>query len=672
MLSPLKTRLCISVLSALALGTGPGARAATPDATQLSVPQAYFPASTPAISGAATDTATNATLAQWNVLRRNSALPFSSYASFLLANRNWPNEAQFRRDAERALKPGLDSPMLVVSFFQTLPPQNPTAMLRYAEALDALGRRTEATNMARNSWTAGLVSPDEEARLMARFAPAIRPEDQDARMDQLLWQRQTAAAARQLTATSPARRPTFDVRLALLTKAADAPDRLAYATSDVRNDPGFIADYMWWLRSTGQAGIARQILRQNMPMASYPAAADVWIQTLLISAKDAAKDNEWQIAYDIASRANSGYPPGTIVRDRPFEERDAYTDLTWLGAMAAFQRLNQPADAARLFTLYAQAAKSPQTQARGWYWAGRAYKSAGQNAAAQTAFETAARFADQFHGQLATEQLGRTPDVAHDSIELAVSPQDRSAFFNRSVVRAMLALGRSGNWTEQSLFVRSIANAVSTDVEHVLAAELAVQSGRPDLNVLVGRNARNSGLSGYMRTAFPKIDVPPDLMQSWTMIHAIARQESQFDRAAMSPVGARGLMQLMPATARDTARRAGVAFNPAQLTDPIYNVTLGSTFFGRLMDVYGGSYVLAVAAYNAGPGNVNRWIQAYGDPRGSTDVLTWIDSIPFAETRNYVQRVLENAVVYDLLEPGRANVKSRTPLSTYLGKRYPG
>ncbi|MFM5914712.1 MAG: lytic transglycosylase domain-containing protein [Chakrabartia godavariana] len=426
------------------------------------------------------------------------------------------------------------------------------------------------------------------------------------------------------------------------------------------------------LRNTGQSAVARQILRNNASLSAFPSAPDVWLQMLLISAQDAAKDGDWQVAYDISSRAGTAYPPGTVIRDRPFGERDAYTDLVWMAGTTALNRLTQPENAARMFQLYAAAAKSPQTQARGLYWAGRSLEAAGRRSDALPLYESAARFFDQFHGQLASERLGRVPRVRNDDAVVNVSAAQRENFNRRTIVRALIALGQSGNWVDQSLFVRSLANAVDNEVDHVLATELAARIARPDLNVMIGRNARNTGLANYVNAAFPQVEVPPELTSSWTMIHAISRQESQFDKEATSRVGARGLMQLMPATARDTAPRAGLAYNYESLGNPQYNMALGSTYFGRLMDMYGGSYVLAVAAYNAGPGNVNRWLRAYGDPRSEVDVLTWIENIPLSETRNYVQRVLENAVVYDLLNPARATVRSSTPLSTYLGKRYPG
>lgn len=643
--------------------------AETPD---LPSAAATFPLPAPVVQPLPVTDPIASALSQWNMLRRNDNLPFSAYANFLAVNQGWPGEAAFRKNAERAIKPGVDSASAIIAFFRRFPPQSPTAFLRYAEALDEQDRRDEAADAARSAWTGGTLSTEDEVRLLTRFGSVLTLGDHDRRMDKLLWQRATPAATRQIGLTSPTKRPLFDVRLALLTKAADAPDRLAYATASLRADPGFFADYMWWLRNTGQSAVARQILRNNTSLSAFPSAPDVWLQMLLISAQDAAKDGDWQVAYDISSRAGTAYPPGTVIRDRPFGERDAYTDLVWMAGTTALNRLTQPENAARMFQLYAAAAKSPQTQARGLYWAGRSLEAAGRRSEALPLYESAARFFDQFHGQLASERLGRVPRVRNDDAVVNVSAAQRENFNRRTIVRALIALGQSGNWVDQSLFVRSLANAVDNEVDHVLATELAARIARPDLNVMIGRNARNTGLANYVNAAFPQVEVPPELTSSWTMIHAISRQESQFDKEATSRVGARGLMQLMPATARDTAPRAGLAYNYESLGNPQYNMALGSTYFGRLMDMYGGSYVLAVAAYNAGPGNVNRWLRTYGDPRSEVDVLTWIENIPLSETRNYVQRVLENAVVYDLLNPARATVRSSTPLSTYLGKRYPG
>ncbi|MEY4889901.1 MAG: hypothetical protein RIQ75_1031, partial [Pseudomonadota bacterium] len=401
---------------------------------------------------------TSIALSQWNTLRRSDTLPFSAYANFLAVNQGWPGEATFRKNAERMIRPGVDSASAIIAYFRKFPPQSPTAFLRYAEALDEQDRREEAADAARSAWTGGALSSDDESRLLARFGSVLTTAEHDRRMNKLLWTRSTAAAARQIGLTSSARRPLFDVRLSLLTKAADAPDRLAYATAALRADPGFFVDYMWWLRNTGQSAIARQMLRNNASLSAYPAAPEVWLQMLLLSAQEAAKAGDWQVAYDIASRADTAYAPGTVVRDRSFAERDAYTDLVWLAATTALNKLNVPANAAKMFQRYAAAAKSPQTQARGLYWAGRALDAAGQRDEAIPVYETAARFFDQFHGQLAAERLGRKPTLAADDRTLDVSATQREKFNQRSVVKALVALGKSGNWVDQSLFVRSLAN----------------------------------------------------------------------------------------------------------------------------------------------------------------------------------------------------------------------
>jgi len=241
------------------------------------------------------------------------------------------------------------------------------------------------------------------------------------------------------------------------------------------------------------------------------------------------------------------------------------------------------------------------------------------------------------------------------------------------VVRAVKFLGQIGDWQDQTAFVRQIAADATTDTDHLLAEQLSREIGRPDLGVMVGRSAMQNGLTDYSAIGFPVVPIPAGYDDSWTIIHAIARQESQFDRAAVSGAGARGLMQLMPATAREQGGKIGLSFTPEQLSsDPFISIQLGASYFQRVYANYG-SYPLAIAAYNAGGGNVNKWLRANGDPRtGAVDWVDWVEAIPYGETRNYVQRVLENAVVYDLMNPARSKSRGGARLSWYLGKTRPG
>lgn len=204
-----------------------------------------------------------------------------------------------------------------------------------------------------------------------------------------------------------------------------------------------------------------------------------------------------------------------------------------------------------------------------------------------------------------------------------------------------------------------------------MVTELAIKLGRRDLAVINGLSARTGEVEALIPLAFPQMPVPYGHDYNWTLIHAITRQESQYAQNAVSHAGARGLMQLMPATAREESGKQGLSYNYSGLTtDPLYNVQLGSGYISRMMTYFGGSYPLAVAAYNAGPGNVNKWLRANGDPRtGEVDILRWIEEIPIYETKNYVQRVLENAVMYDTLYPKKAMKKGNYKLSEYLNRK---
>lgn len=613
-------------------------------------------------------------IAQWNALRQSDALPFSSYSSFLVTHPGWPGEQAMRRVAERAIDPQNFIAAQVVAFFDRYPPLSNAGQARYAEALIARGRRPEAVAAARKAWASGPLSTLDEARMISQFGTIFTAADQDERMDRLLWAGSTTAAARQLPLTSPARRALFDARLAMRTKAPDAAAKASATIAAGMGDAGYIADRATWLVSTAQLASARALLAGPRKLTVRPGDAEKWYEVLLSNARAAATDGQWTLAYNIARQVDDAYLPGTDVRDRPIGERDDYTSLVWLAGTAALNQLRRPADAIAMFDRYARAARSPQTQSKGDYWAGRAAQAAGRAEEGLRYLEGAARHSDQFYGQLALERLGRPIPTPGRPGAIAISAAERTAFNNREIVRAVRLLGRQGDWQNQTQFVRAISASVETDVDHVLAAELAASLGRPDLAVMVGRMARKDGLSDYVSTGFPAVRVPDDRLPQWTMIHAIARQESQFDRAAISHAGARGLMQLMPGTAREVAGRLGLTYKPESLTvDTVYNIQLGSSYFQRMLDYFGGSYPLAVAAYNAGPGNVNKWLRSNGDPRtAGTDVLLWIEAIPLYETRNYVQRVLENAVVYDLLNPERARNRSRTPLSAYLGKAQPG
>ncbi|QNE33282.1 lytic transglycosylase domain-containing protein [Sphingomonas sp. NBWT7] len=615
-----------------------------------------------------------AAIAQWRALQQTDSLPFDSYAGFLMAHPGWPNEAANRRAAEKQAGTGYATPGSVVAYFRRFPPQTAGGGVAYARALQASGAPAEAYEAARTAWRRGALSPGDEAALLTSFAGALRPEDHDARMDALLWQGSTGLAARQIVLTSPARRSLFEARLAFRTDAQSASALAAANDAIGGSDAGYVADKAVWLRNSGASPSARGWLaRARASGMTKPGNVEEFYEVLLTNARGAAADNQHQTAYDIARQADDAYPAGTDVSKKPYGERDDYTSLVWLAGQTALNKLGRPADAMTMFDRYGRGSQSPQTRAKGFYWAGRAAEAAGRSADRDAFFNRAAGYRDQFYGQLAIEHL-RRPLVAPPPLApRTIDPATRQAFFARETVRAAQFLGAIGQYQDQSAFVKVIAGSVSSDADHFLSDELSRTIRRPDLAVMVGRAAMQNGLTDYSAIAFPTVAVPSGYDNQWTMIHAIARQESQFDRAAISSAGARGLMQLMPGTAREQAGKIGLPYDTGRLiSDTSYNAQLGSSYFRRVFDSYG-SYPLAVAAYNAGPGNVNKWLRANGDPRtGGVDMVDWIEAIPFTETRNYVQRVLENAVVYDLMNPSRARSRGPANLSWYLGRNRTG
>jgi soluble lytic murein transglycosylase len=322
-----------------------------------------------------------------------------------------------------------------------------------------------------------------------------------------------------------------------------------------------------------------------------------------------------------------------------------------------------------MFDNYATAGRSLQVQTKGYYCAGRAALASGQFQTANAYFQRAAAYPELFYGQLALERLGRSVTPPPQALpQYTTTAAQRAAFNGNRLVQAVRLLGQQRQSTEQALFVRALAESLDTDAERGLAVELGQQIGRQDLPVWVARMARVKGSMFYVRQAYPTLS---SASSNWSLTNGISRQESSFDPYAISHAGARGMMQLMTGTAREQAKKMGVGYDGYRLiSDPNYNVMLGSAYFQRMLNIWDGSVPLAVASYNAGSGNVGKWVRRYGDPRNRVDMLKWIEAIPFVETKAYVQRVIENSVVYDSMR-GSGQQQQALHVSRYLGKSGP-
>lgn len=598
-------------------------------------------------------------VSRWEYLIGQDNLSFSEYAGFITTYPDFPQEERMQRKAEEALDRDAVTPQALVSFFDRNPPLTNGAKARYALALQSMNR-PEAFDMAREAWRGGTMSGPAEAYMQGMFGQRFTPQDHDARMDALLWQSNLEAATRQIVKVSPAYRQTAQARLATL--QGTSPQLAGVGSpAGALSDAGYVYNLAKYYRSSGQLPQAINLLANRAPFTTPAFDPEDFVGEALQVARGAGSEP----AARIAGKIDDLFAPGADVSTMSYRLRDDYTSLMWLGGTKALWNLGNGRQAAPLFYRYGTAAQTPQTRSKGFYWAGLASRRAGDAAEAQRYFTMAAEYPDRFYGQLALRELNRQfPGLSASTA--APSPAARAQFQTRPVVAAVRHVARGAPWRTGIQFYRAVAQAADTPEEHALVAELAREVGRRDLAVNVAEAAGSDGLQGFVVQGFPVMPTPASA--DWTMVHAITRQESQFAQNAISHAGARGLMQLMPGTAREQAGKLGMNYMSSNLIDsPSYNIQLGNAYFARMMDYFGGSYPLAIAAYNAGPGNVNKWLRANGDPRTSAiGYVEWIEKIPIYETKNYVQRVIENAAVYEQLNPDRARLGRPRLASDFL------
>jgi len=640
---------------------------------QLAQTSTQAPVATAAATNAAYDI--NYSLADWRRLRSAEGYRFADYARFLIANPGWPEETKMRRWAEKSMVAG-ENPVTVVSFFRTDAPKTGNGWARLAESYAATGKPTEAAAAARDAWASDDLSLDDQNRIGSRFWSSLSATDHDRRVDALLFAKKPADAQKALANASPSRRAAFAARISMQTSAPDADAQYRAVEAQTATDAGLLMDRLRFLKDTyNNIAGARALAARPHNFTSRPADVERFYEMLLTLGRDAWNNRNYAQAYDIARQTDDSLPSGTNVALQSYGIRDDYTSLTWMAGEAAMSGLNRYANAAVQFRKYGNGGRSLQVTSKGMYWAGRALLYAGRGSEAQADFIEAAKYPELFYGQLSLERLGRPVPAPAALPTTLASDAQRQAFQQKRLVRATRLLGQQGRRDEQSLFVRALAESLDTEAERVLAVEFARQIGRQDLAVWTARASRNNGEAFYVRDAFPTHYSQVAGGRMWSITHGITRQESSFDRGAVSFAGARGMMQLMPGTAREQAGKMGMGYDLGRLTsDPAYNVSLGSAYYRRLLDIWGGNNVLAVASYNAGVGNVRKWVATYSDPRQpNVDVVRWIERIPFMETRGYVQRVLENSVVYDRLNPQTASTSSGSVhLSSFLGKSLPG
>lgn len=598
-------------------------------------------------------------LARWDWLRRpapvNARPPLTEQARFLNQYPDWPGTSAMRQRAEAQasdLRRTSDSDAR--AFFEQIAPQTGPGLARYA----MLSSGTQAEKLAHEAWGMLGIGEEQESELLGRFGAKFTAQQHEKRIDLLIWVGQVTAARRLLYWIEGDARKLAEARMALRTNATDADARYNALSASQKRSAGVTHDRALWLERRGRPAEAESLLAAGQTDAGVNAPL-TWMRKRLSMGRAAMRRGDHQTAYRILAGHNS-YPAGTDLAALPLSERIVLSDTEWLAGWIALRKLNRADDARARFVQFNRAVQSPISQSRGEYWLGRAEQARGDKSAARAAFQRASSFSDYFYGQLAAEELGQGPTLPMVP-RTSLSNRDQNLFDARPMAQALQLLTSMGEDSRAALFVRALADSVSTPTEAMAAANLGKRLKRPDLGVWTWKAARARGDLSTFATAYPVLENAGSIPAAdWIISHAIARQESSFNTTAISPAGARGLMQLMPATASDVARRLGLPHTLGKLTsDPAYNVRLGSYYIQRRRDDFQND-MLAIAAYNAGAGNVRKWLNAYGDPRRpDVDIIDWVEMIPFEETRNYVQRVTENAVVYSLVNNKRPDAVPR-------------
>ena len=553
---------------------------------------------------------------------------FADIAEFIEKNGDWPRQKALRKHAEEALAGESDS--AAAAWFKRFPPISAVGKARSAEILLNSGDLEEGVAALRAAWIDGDFGPLDERNFLTRHSAAFRAEDNGKRLDRLLWDAQYDAARRMLPLVPTDWRELGEARLALATQAANAEVVAAGVPAKLRADPGLIYEELRWRTRKDMVGVAVRILLSQPGDLVRPAAW--WAERQTIARRVLATGNS-ALAY-------------RLVEQHGLIDGNAYSEAEFLLGYIALRYMKNPALAFDHFSRIITRVNTPYAKARAGYWGGRAADAQNKSELAAKWYAAAAEYMVTFYGQLAAHRLGHNapphpvPEPVPDTAELA-------RFNENEVVRAARIFLELGYRDQGKAFLLNLADNATTPTQFAMLASLAETNGRIDLAIAVAKRAIEAG-TPLMIHGYPVTALPSGGTVEHALLFAITRQESAFDSDAVSRAGARGLMQLMPATASDIANKLQLPFSAEQLTaDGTYNMLLGRAYLETLIDDFGGSYALAIAGYNAGPGRVRQWLRDYGDPRGGKiDMVDWIENIPISETRNYVQRVLENLQIY--------------------------
>ncbi|WP_127901927.1 lytic transglycosylase domain-containing protein [Solirhodobacter olei] len=568
---------------------------------------------------------------EWERLRAGAG-DFSEYGAFLQRHPDWPGLGLLRYKGEGAIK-NTTPPTDIIAYFAGHAPRTSDGSLAYQRALAELGKTHEAEAEARRAWLSLSYDKSAQAEELKRYARLLAP-DNDRRLERLLWRGQTTEATRMLPYASAGAVALAKARIALQTGRENGLNDLIRAVPKAEaDDAGLAFDRFRYRLRHDKNDWAAQLMLERSRSARSLGEPSAWAHDRAALARAEMTSGNPHMAYRLA--AEHHLKPGA-----------AYAEMEFLAGYIALRKLHEPALALRHFRALAAAVTTPISSARAAYWEGRAEDALGKTTSARDDYLLGARYQTAFYGLLSAEKAGLALDPA-----LLARPNypdwRHASFLHSPLIHVALLLDEAGDHKVARHFFLQAAERLKTE-ELGPFADFAMAHDDPDIAVLAAKLAAGRGVI-LPRAYFPVTRLArADLPISADLALAIARRESEFDVSIVSPAGALGLMQLMPATARSMSRSIGLAFDEGRLTtDGSYNAKIGGAYLAKLIDRFGPALTLVAAGYNAGPGRAASWVSKYGDPRSpDVDPVDWIESIPYNETRNYIMRVAESYEIY--------------------------
>ena len=568
---------------------------------------------------------------------RNGA-SFNEYKKFIEQNDYYPRINRIRYLAEEKIYLRNNSPTSIINWFEKYPPLGGLGKIKLAEAYLEQGRLNEVKKLIKDGWVTAEIRKNDLGYYRAKFKKFLTSDDHIKRADHLAWERKYWDLKRMLKYLPTDQRALYNARQILMSNSYGVDNAIAKVPQYLKKDPGLEFDRLRWRNRRGRLEGSLEILFQNANRTeTQMVRPDKWWEQRESVTRSLIYKKRYKTAYKVSSEHSLSSGP-------------SFAEAEWLSGWIALTFLKSPEYAINHFENFYNNVGYPISLARGAYWLGVSYEQLKEKDAANKFFSEAAKFPMTYYGQLAFNKInpGGNFELKDQSI---FDKEYEKKFKKNKLIKHVVLLHELDASQYAKDILKHLAELNIEKGSEVLAAELSTSVERYDFAIQISKRAsyekRFYNKYNYPVIATPKV-VNNKQMPKQEIVLAIIRQESEFDRKANSWAGARGMMQLMKYTAKIVAKQAKLPYSISRLTaDPEYNIKLGSYYFNGLLNDYNGVFPFAIAAYNAGPNRVKTWRKVNGDPsKGQISYINWIEQIRFEETRNYVQRVLENINVY--------------------------